>query len=691
MLKGLLTVAMVLVTVFVARAEWRFPGEDRNPQRYQSTTVGVEHMNADTLGNTMALTYHSPPLVYDVDGDAVYELVVTAADKLYVYDENLSIQAELEIVNILSEPFIYNVNTTSSVYEVNLVCNDSGVPAYNSYEVVNGTVNLRGSFNLSDPGGDWYSLSGAVVKDASESRLAVLSAGRFQTYSRAGVIDVNVAFGESDTLRSNVYTSIGGGTGDIYGDWDNDGDSDFCFWHDYRIMCVDELGNTDLDYNTSGKHGAVSGSVFYRDIVFLDYDGGSMEIATTTGSTGWGESWLFSVDSVGNDVFSPVNWDCPGLAGDPDAGLSNPIGFDVISGGGAQYNNDELLVWRNGDDDCAGTSDKSLMLLAYNENGLIDSYDTLIEDANNEIECMSVSRGTIDNVGLDFVVVFDGFYRYVTLDLSPSLDSIYNVSVVNSTMNEGNAIGEDVYRWVWADVNNDGVSDLVNNDQGILLSDYINLMPDLMGFDVDTGSPICIDNVMTYSVLSDDYIDSEGDDVALNVDCYGNTSLGGWSDFGSSPTRQCNYTQVGSYEPIVYLTDTKHIGLLTEYVVWVSGVTVTVADCFESGVGGVSVEDEGYTVSGNWSDYGVPLNMTEFKRVGPDGYDAKYFDWDGTGCSDWTWFRGLCPFMKWVGQLVFDLWAWFWGYFLFIVLIGLFIIFLVLVLAYTVRRSRGGN
>jgi hypothetical protein len=702
MLKGLLIVAMVMLTVASARAEWRYFGEDRNPD--MTTQAGITGL--DKVGSLETLASAdvrdartNTPRVFDIDDDGINELVTASDSKLVVYDENQQIQAEKEIGEISSDILIYNVNLTNDyVYEVTLVVNYTE-PTLNSYEIDNTTINLVASFSIANPIKNWSSLVAVVAKEAGGTRLGVLTGERFMTYERDGTPDVDLILDSyNDTIKSALFVPIGEPISDIWGDWDNDGDTDFAFWHNSSIYVVDENGNIDLKkYGGTGWFHVTNGVgvYLYRPIVFVNLDGGNYELATTTGHTAdGGRSYLLIYDAAGTQLVGASHF-CDPVGGDPDAGVSNVIAYDWYGAGGpAEFEGDEVIVAWACQSACSGCGGDGVLFEVYNENGLIDGVMT--NYSSDELDCPSISRGQITtSIPEEFFIQASGEeLQVLTIGWDTTSDGCSSASpclAYRRVNHSGYCDGLDDERYkVLSDINNDGKFDIIEGTEAntkVCLSSYANSMPDLTGFDVNTGSPICIYNVMTYSVLPSDYSDAEGDNVALNIDCYGNLSLTGWSSFGASPTQQCNYTVVGTYNPIVYLTDSKHPTQLTESITWVAGLSVTVANCFESGEGGISVEDSGATTTGNWTAYGVPANMTEFKSKGLDAYESKYFDWEGQGCESWTWFRGLCPFWKWGAQGVSDLWAWFWSSFLFIILIGLFIIFVVLVGAHTVRQK----
>jgi len=190
----------------------------------------------------------------------------------------------------------------------------------------------------------------------------------------------------------------------------------------------------------------------------------------------------------------------------------------------------------------------------------------------------------------------------------------------------------------------------------------------------NTGSPSCIGENVVFTVT--DYTDTEFNAIKFRVDCYGNGTYTAWSSSGYAPTAQCNFTRYGTFDITFSITDSAHDPTETDNLICEWGVDS--GNCYESGSGGGLTCQAAANATG-FSEYHI--NDTALEDIlgggtGLDGYESRVFDWEGSGCNNWSVAtRGICPAYKWTMQGLEDLWDWiFWYFWAFLTLILIIVI-----------------
>ena len=189
----------------------------------------------------------------------------------------------------------------------------------------------------------------------------------------------------------------------------------------------------------------------------------------------------------------------------------------------------------------------------------------------------------------------------------------------------------------------------------------------------DTGSPSCIGETVVFTVT--DYTDTELNAIKFRIDCYGNGTYTDWSSSSYAPSAQCNFTRYGTFDIAFSITDSAHDPEETDNLMcdWI----IDSANCFESGSGGGLTCQAAANATG-FSEYHINVSAVEELTGGGtdlDGYAGMVFDWEGSGCNNWTFARGVCPIYKWGMQGLEDLWDWiFWYFWAFLTLILIIVI-----------------
>lgn len=236
-------------------------------------------------------------------------------------------------------------------------------------------------------------------------------------------------------------------------------------------------------------------------------------------------------------------------------------------------------------------------------------------------------------------------YGIVDLSINSSLDNIW-----------------DQTGGIWnipIDLDGDVLYDILRFNSGggqTFLTGGANVGASITEVSSDTGSPSCIGESVAFTIT--DYTDPEFDAIRLKIDCYGNGTYTGWSLSSFAPEQTCIYTRYGSFQTTFAITDATNYPVITDTLIgtWV----VDSGNCFTSGTGG-GVAFEGVANATGFNAYHI--NMTAVNQMtggdtGLDGYQSRIFDWDGSGCNDWTFLRGVCPAWKWATQGLEDMWDW---------------------------------
>lgn len=132
---------------------------------------------------------------------------------------------------------------------------------------------------------------------------------------------------------------------------------------------------------------------------------------------------------------------------------------------------------------------------------------------------------------------------------------------------------------------------------------------------VDTGNPICLNSIVTYSV---DFTDIENNYARMILDCYGNGSLSNGSFYFPNMQNSCEYTESGNFNTIMYFQD---IYNLNDYSInFTYPVTVTESEfCNQAGEQGGIIGESEVGVSGGVQDWSskIPswLNDWGFKST----------------------------------------------------------------------------
>jgi hypothetical protein len=248
-----------------------------------------------------------------------------------------------------------------------------------------------------------------------------------------------------------------------------------------------------------------------------------------------------------------------------------------------------------------------------------------------------------------------------------------------------NITGQDDYFVTANDINGDNEIDIIATKNGstkyyfsgltafdLNVTCIINTPPVITSAQSDTGNPICTNTTVTFTV---DVNDAEDDLLRGRADCYGNGSFTDYSLwYFDTVFIDCNYTQQGSFNSILYIED--ECGATDS-----AQGTVQILDtnCNSKGEG-ITPDFGGGTPSETAQGWDITLGEDV-----TDGYTSTYFDF--SVCSTWLddWraiFIWFCPVYALGIAILTTLFNWIFSAFFGIALL----IVLIVIIVVAVRR-----
>lgn len=262
---------------------------------------------------------------------------------------------------------------------------------------------------------------------------------------------------------------------------------------------------------------------------------------------------------------------------------------------------------------------------------------------------------------------------------------LYDNSLYSNNLGAPNSYG------IIADIDSDNFYDIIFSNRSqtnIYFNNYTNVYATINDVSWDTCSPICYNSEVIFTVSN--YSDIESNSIRMKIDCLGDGSYTDWSSSSFTPIASCNFTSLGTFNPIVAITDQSGLSVTDT-------LTINTANCgmsFEIKLDGCyySGETDDYcqrscSVSGLSAVDVIKTNVTPLIDVsGTDDiaqYTSDFFDYNQCGFFNtgvWEIFNMLCPPWIILKTLVSDILNWMWSnfrLFLGIFFVGIVIVFII--------------
>lgn len=658
----LLTFSFIAIIVH-AIGEWTQYGMYEENYHFTTSILAEEY---DDIINTINITkgqgYTYEMIVEDFAGDSDLEVLVWDDTSIYLY--NLSSGSLIHQYNINSYLYGNPIYYAEKLHAIVLFNGDSK-QYYFAIDINSSSFNVTQNVSVGDAKGQGVRCTGGycIFMNKSNTIFRVdytASTSTYDTYD----------FWENGTHSNNRTPSIG--------DIDGDGDDDAVFIvvntstsNRLHVIVYDIQSNQLV--STFGNNGIAVTSVTncqrYSNPVILDFDGGNPEIAVVYSSiaanarlTVWDSSGTEQIThsvSGDRDIFTqPVISQCS-----PTNTYDTPIG--VL-----------YLARENGNNDFQYSFVYYQMGIGYTSSSSLSSHI-----ANFGLNQGSMSAETNYNE-----LVADSYTTYDTELLIDLNDSLVILNCTDATVlsevlpNNDISGGQGI---IGIDYDGDYYIDFIlfNEDKmEIFTSNSTNSPPVITELHWDTCSPTCYSGSITYSVS---YTDSELNSIAMSVDCFGNGTMTGWSSYSANPTVTCNMTMLGTFEPVIYISDTigeNNDSITRDTATCGSPLVVQIASCYDTGeTDGLCQQICSVNGTVSYTVGGVYTNASSdvFGYDNFSNYDSLYFD--TTECSSWTGAREIfvafCPLWILIKLWLGDIWDWIFSQFwLFLALILVIIV-----------------
>lgn len=490
---------LMLMSVATANT-WESVGYDIS-RSYTQPTSSVSSLSFTTINHHMSnRELWTEPLVYDIDGDSSNEMIFSEDGIVYIYDSNLQIQAQINpsvygYSTILSNPIIFKMNYTYSTKQIGMLVQNGSKTDFLGFNINNAVVTRV--FKVVGIQTTFVGNYSIMASDKRATNLYYFKDRRYLTIYNDNNYRCRVDLGSNDSkygiLSQPPNTDIYGNS--WQGDFNNDGYMDVAFWHNSHILVYSENCVNVLDYNAGAYYSA---NDKYNPIVFLNFDGGNLELATTTSArfTGGARSYVIALTTGGSTVFAPYRRNCPTVSGTPDAPYLNaiPMNFDTRATGA--YAGDELVTAVACMFLCtgcpSGTNQQAIMFEYFNENGYQNGKQTGLNSTSGSLKFTNTRSNMISTFveggiySKDFVVPYqDGQYTSQLGAFSARVNSSGSMFVkfINKTIysypsttptnqfTEGGVTS--------ADLNSDGKNDLIFTDR-IAQKIYVGLTNNIL-------------------------------------------------------------------------------------------------------------------------------------------------------------------------------------------------------------------
>lgn len=380
-------------------------------------------------------------------------------------------------------------------------------------------------------------------------------------------------------------------------------------------------------------------------------------------------------------------------------GITNAIGFDLIDDDGTQLTNVDLSTsggFKNG--------------FVVDNNICVISMQVVTTTVTERIYCYNTAGSNVYTYSNSFTQFTEGLLTSAFDRAGSSVNvvvgdynndgykDLFTNSVIFDLQNKvflkrHHTSGDGASRpanIVVTDIDLDGSLDYIYNyhDTDTIywaIDGYTNIGPEITQIAWNTGNPMCLNSIMTYTISFDD---TEDDDGQIRVDKYGDGNWSSWGSLSGFPTQSVTYDQLGSYTSVIELRDEAgNVDNITH------GVIIQTSNCYASGDGGASSSSSSGLIGEDGlecQDFGGFVLCGENAII--DGYTPQNtagnsrLSFDSSECSDRlgdNYQNNIIP--CWVRLLFLDILgkaqAWILGSFILVVIV------LILFVAYQIHKS----
>lgn len=564
----LIYIVILIYCSLSATAIWQQERYDSNGNAYNDEVFAYSDVFASKINHSGISSFS--PLAYDLDEYSGDEIVTIGGNQIAIYNE----------VEILAEKSIGFTPTTSGIiYDID----DDGTPEMIFAGTFGGTAGGLAIYNYSE---------NIITLEKNITYSSTTPIGlRYSSNWKGGRYIIYYDSYSERVLYSNktdvhLVRTIGGNANDlpnyaILGDYNQDGNKDYCFWHtgQSRLMCVDETGNLWLN--------ASSGLDDFDSLAVGNYNGGNYDFFITGADTCLGLSCpsLAVLNSVGTQT--KLFWEETCGEGGKTCTEVDTGGVIVLDVDGDNLD-DACFYWIS--DDNGGADNKgSRAFVCYDVAGSSVLWRSWSEENYGIPENFPNIKfiAAFDNYNdgtIDFLLPSLGLYEYGVND---DLGSAYETFPVSSP---------DSYPII-ADTDGDGIADIVGTDGSagnvsIYKNIYNNSYPEIITISYSTGNPICLGEKQEYTLY--EYDDVEHDSLRFSVLCSDGTNhTTGFKSFNSSFNVSCDNNEEGDYSNLLILEDTFHVNDFTVNYTYSGSVSNDSEVCYLEGEGGSAAPSGG--------------------------------------------------------------------------------------------------
>lgn len=244
--KSFLLIIVLILSLLTASASWeQFQNDELNNGKANGT--GYFNQRAIKSVNDSLNGMDFQPLVSDVDNNGKKEIVIFSGNYLKLFDNRLNLVNERFVGNLLGQPAIYNIDD-DNFKEIIFISNVSNVDYFFAYQYNNSGFNHEFNFTVGNGG------IGSGIKCTAIGSTDVCV---FMDNSQYVHI-VNLTSKTDSSYNTSAYTDTQEKVPAI-GDLHNNGSLQAVFWFDesngnnYGLMVFDLISrNLDFSFNNSG-------------------------------------------------------------------------------------------------------------------------------------------------------------------------------------------------------------------------------------------------------------------------------------------------------------------------------------------------------------------------------------------------------------------------------------------------------
>jgi hypothetical protein len=480
-------------------------------------------------------------------------LIFPNGNYLYVYDENLNIQKQ----------FLLNSQVVGNLHLINFDNDDNADNILGIFNVSTEYLTFR-NYQYNSSNNDIsvkdevnFSISGASKNSAGVNCIA--GTNGFCTFTIT-----NGTTGQLIKLYNNLsYQTYNVPTSETTGyyvppqirDIDNDGRYEYLVYNYRTIWIVDDNGNVQTNLNTTGNQGFTSATFFKPDssafykfayISTIVNVGFACSMTLTTINPDNSAYWSKTVESQPSSCnFVYENF---GMA----VADYNSDGYEDLWVASGTYNSiPTIRIYKGSNGDVLKTTSTGNAILAQTTTTASNQYshDFVLAKMDN------------DNI-YDAIIMANSFSN----NFEVQVFSIGNSSMIYNT------VGNDAYYCVGADIIADYDTDLIcqsSTKSFIITANYTNQLPTVTQVVFDPSTSVAVGQLLNMFISGTDL---ENDPLIYAIKCEDSQNI---SAFDSSSTKSCTYSDVGTKNPIIYISDNNNYYTNGQYNSYVFNVTVT--------------------------------------------------------------------------------------------------------------------